>query len=446
MASKFSNITDGTMDKNQISIVILAAGKGSRMKSNKAKVLHAISGKEMLYHIIKTSLALSNDVSVVVAHQKEAVIEAMQKYFTNVTFIVQDLENFPGTGGAMKNVAPKNDKVLVLNGDMPLITPQALKGFFALESDIVMSIFDLANPDGYGRVILDANQVVKIVEQKDATKEELATTTVNAGVYAFKKSVLEKYIPLLSNDNAQREYYLTDLIAMARADKLHVSALLVDEEHFKGVNSKYDLACAEAIMQERIKKTWMEAGVIMQLPQTIYIEEGVVFEGECVVENNCRITGESRIVNSIIKASSVVEESTVIDSDVGPLAHLRPASHIEATHIGNFVEVKKSTLKGVKAGHLSYLGDATIDEGTNIGAGTITCNYDGVKKYQTVIGKNVFVGSDTQLVAPLTIEDDVMIAAGTTVTSGTVSKGSLAISRTKLREVKDFYYKFFGRK
>jgi bifunctional UDP-N-acetylglucosamine pyrophosphorylase/glucosamine-1-phosphate N-acetyltransferase len=370
----------------------------------------------------------------------------MQKYFTNDTFIVQDLENFPGTGGAMKNVAPKNDKVLVLNGDMPLITPQALKGFFALESDIVMSIFDLANPDGYGRVILDANQVVKIVEQRDATKEELATTTVNAGVYAFKKSVLEKYIPLLSNDNAQREYYLTDLIAMARADKLHVSALLVDEEHFKGVNSKYDLACAEAIMQERIKKTWMEAGVIMQLPQTIYIEEGVVFEGECVVENNCRITGESRIVNSIIKASSVVEESTVIDSDVGPLAHLRPASHIEATHIGNFVEVKKSTLKGVKAGHLSYLGDATIDEGTNIGAGTITCNYDGVKKYQTVIGKNVFVGSDTQLVAPLTIEDDVMIAAGTTVTSGTVSKGSLAISRTKLREVKDFYYKFFGRK
>ncbi|MGD9655273.1 MAG: bifunctional UDP-N-acetylglucosamine diphosphorylase/glucosamine-1-phosphate N-acetyltransferase GlmU [Sulfuricurvum sp.] len=434
------------MNKDTISIVILAAGKGSRMKSDKAKVLHAISGKEMLYHIIKTSLALSNDVSVVVAHQKEAVIEAMQKYFTNVTFVVQDLEHFPGTGGAMKNVMPKNDKVLVLNGDMPLITPKALEGFFALKSDIVMSIFDLANPDGYGRVILDANQVVKIVEQKDATKEELATTTVNAGVYAFKKSVLEKYIPLLSNDNAQKEYYLTDLIAMARADNLHVSALLVDEEHFKGVNSKYDLACAEEIMQERIKKTWMEAGVVMQLPQTIYIEQGVSFEGECVVENNCRITGESRIKNSFIKASSVIEESTVIDSDVGPLAHLRPASHIENTHIGNFVEVKKSTLKGVKAGHLSYLGDAVIDEGTNIGAGTITCNYDGVKKYQTIIGKNVFVGSDTQLVAPVTVEDDVMIAAGTTVTSGTLSKGSLAISRTKLREIKDFYYKFFGKK
>ena len=161
------------MNKDTISIVILAAGKGSRMKSDKAKVLHAISGKEMLYHIIKTSLALSNDVSVVVAHQKEAVIEAMQKYFTNVTFIVQDLENFPGTGGAMKNVMPKNDKVLVLNGDMPLITPKALEGFFALESDIVMSIFDLANPDGYGRVILDENQVVKSSNKKMQPKRSL---------------------------------------------------------------------------------------------------------------------------------------------------------------------------------------------------------------------------------------------------------------------------------
>ena len=155
---------------------------------------------------------------------------------------------------------------------------------------------------------------------------------------------------------------------------------------------------------------------------------------------------KSLVKNSIIKSSSVVEDSVVIDSDIGPLAHIRPASHIEATHIGNFVEVKKSTLKGVKAGHLSYLGDAQIDEGTNIGAGTITCNYDGVKKYKTIIGKNVFVGSDTQLVAPVIIEDDVMIAAGTTVTSATVPKGSLVISRTKMKFLEGFYYKFFGKK
>jgi bifunctional UDP-N-acetylglucosamine pyrophosphorylase / glucosamine-1-phosphate N-acetyltransferase len=183
----------------------------------------------------------------------------------------------------------------------------------------------------------------------------------------------------------------------------------------------------------------------MQLPSTIYIEESVTFEGECIVENGCRLTGNTFIEHSHIKAGSVVEDSVVKNSDVGPLAHLRPASSLEDTHIGNFVEVKKSSLKGVKAGHLSYIGDAEIDEGTNIGAGTITCNYDGINKYKTIIGKNVFIGSDSQLVAPVTIEDDVMIAAGTTVTSGKVESGNLAISRAKLRNIKDFYYKFFGK-
>ncbi len=434
------------MNKDKISIVILAAGKGSRMKSSKAKVLHSISGKPMLYHIIKASLEISNDVSVVVAHQKEAVIEHMNSYFNNITFIAQDADNFPGTGGAMKNVAPKNEKVLVLNGDMPLITSSALQGFLDTEADVIMSIFDLENPDGYGRVVIENDQVQYIVEQKDSSEEELKVTTVNAGIYAFSKAVIEKYIPLLSNDNAQEEYYLTDVIAMARKDYLNITPLLVDEEHFKGVNSKKDLADSEEIMQDRIKSHWMATGVSMQLPQTTFIEESVVFEGECIVENGCRLTGETLIKESHIKAGSVIEDSIVKNSDIGPLAHLRPASHIEDTHIGNFVEVKKSSLKGVKAGHLSYIGDAQVDEGTNIGAGTITCNYDGIKKYKTIIGKNVFIGSDTQLVAPVTIEDDVMIAAGTTVTSGTVTKGSLVLSRTKMRSVKDFYYKFFGKK
>ncbi len=434
------------MNKDKISIVILAAGKGSRMKSPKAKVLHNISGKPMLFHIIKASREISNDITVVIAHQKEAVQEQMEAFFDDINFVVQDSENFPGTGGAMKNVAPKNEKVLVLNGDMPLITAGALQGFLDTDADVIMSIFDLENPDGYGRVVIENDQVQYIVEQKDANEQELAVTTVNAGIYAFSKSVIEKYIPLLSDDNAQKEYYLTDVISMARKDNLNIAPLLVDEEHFKGVNSKKDLADSEEIMQDRIKAHWMATGVIMQLPQTIYIEESVVFEGECILENACRITGNTTIINSHIKAGSVIEDSTVKNSDVGPLAHLRPLSNIEDTHIGNFVEVKKSNLKGVKAGHLSYIGDAEVDEGTNIGAGTITCNYDGLKKYKTIIGKNVFIGSDTQLVAPVTIEDDVMIAAGTTVTSGTVTQGSLALSRTKLRLVKDFYYKFFGKK
>jgi len=431
---------------NNISIIILAAGKGSRMKSPKAKVLHSISGKSMLYHITKESLHVSDDVTIVVAHQKDAVITEISKDFPNVTFVVQDDVNFPGTGGAMKNVVAKNEKVLVLNGDMPLITADALQGFLTTDADIVLSIFDLKDPNGYGRVKIENGEVSYIVEQKDANENELAITHVNAGIYAFKKSILETYIPRLSNANAQNEYYLTDVIKMAKDDGLVIKPLLVDEEHFKGVNSKIDLAASEVIMQERIRNKWMAEGVIMNLPHTIYIEEGVVFEGECVLENNCRITGNSVIKNSIIKSSSVVEDSVLLNSDIGPLAHIRPASHIEDTHIGNFVEVKKSILKGVKAGHLSYLGDSEIDTGTNIGAGTITCNYDGVKKYKTIIGKNVFVGSDTQLVAPVTIEDDVMIAAGTTVTSGTVPKGSLVLSRTKMKFLEGFYYKFFGKK
>jgi bifunctional UDP-N-acetylglucosamine pyrophosphorylase/glucosamine-1-phosphate N-acetyltransferase len=431
---------------NNISIIILAAGKGSRMKSPKAKVLHSISGKSMLYHITKESLHVSDDVTIVVAHQKDAVITEISKDFPNVTFVVQDDVNFPGTGGAMKNVVAKNEKVLVLNGDMPLITAGALQGFLTTDADIVLSIFDLKDPSGYGRVKIENGEVSYIVEQKDANENELAITHVNAGIYAFKKNILETYIPRLSNANAQNEYYLTDVIKMAKDDGLVIKPLLVDEEHFKGVNSKIDLAASEVIMQERIRNKWMAEGVIMNLPHTIYIEEGVVFEGECVLENNCRITGNSVIKNSIIKSSSVVEDSVLLNSDIGPLAHIRPASHIEDTHIGNFVEVKKSILKGVKAGHLSYLGDSEIDTGTNIGAGTITCNYDGVKKYKTIIGKNVFVGSDTQLVAPVTIEDDVMIAAGTTVTSGTVPKGSLVLSRTKMKFLEGFYYKFFGKK
>lgn len=430
-----------------LSIVILAAGKGSRMKSSMAKVLHPISGKEMLYFIIKESLTLSDDVTVVIHHQKEAVQEAMMKHFGDkVKFIVQDADQYPGTGGAVMDIAPKYEKVLVLNGDMPLITADALQGFQTSQADITMSIFDLEDSSGYGRVIISADGVERIVEEKDANEKEKAVTTVNAGIYAFSKTVLETYLPKLSNANAQEEYYLTDVISMARADGLIIEPLLVDEEHFKGVNSKFDLATAEEIMQARIKAYWMKSGVSMQLPSTIYIEEGVTFSGESMIENGVRLCGNTLIENAHIKSGSVIEDSIIKNSDIGPLAHIRPHSHIEDTHIGNFVEVKKSTLKGVKAGHLSYLGDAHVDEGTNVGAGVITCNYDGKAKYQTIIGKNVFIGSDTQLVAPVIVEDDVLIAAGTTVTAEKVQKGALAVSRTPLKQVAGFYYKFFGKK
>ncbi len=431
---------------NNLSIIILAAGKGSRMKSDKAKVLHEISGKAMLYHIIKESKKLSDDITVVVAHQKERVIESMQNYFDNITFITQDAENFPGTGGALKNVNPKHEKILVLNGDMPLVTADSLEGFLTQDADIIMSIFDLQNPSGYGRVVISDSGVERIVEEKDANDVEKKITHVNAGIYAFTKKVLETYIPQIDNNNAQQEYYLTDIIALANKDRCSITPLLIDEEHFKGVNSKADLADAEVIMQDRIKAHWMATGVNMQLPATIYIEESVTFEGESLLENGVRITGETLIKSSHIKAHSVVEDSIIKNSDIGPMAHIRPASDINNTHIGNFVEVKKSSLNGVKAGHLSYLGDSIIDEGSNIGAGVITCNYDGKKKHQTIIGKNVFIGSDSQLIAPVVIEDDVMVAAGTTITCKKVEQGHLIMSRVPTKKVENFFYKFFGKK
>lgn len=428
-----------------LSIVILAAGKGSRMKSPKAKVLHEICGRQMLYYSIKAAREITDDVIVVVAHQKESVIAAMKKYFDGLTFVTQDTDNFPGTGGAMMGIRPAYGDVLVLNGDMPLITRASIDAFMNSDSDIVMSVIELENPGGYGRVVIENNHVVRIVEEKDASEQEKSINTVNAGVYAFKHHVLETYIPRLSNANAQAEYYLTDVIALARDDGLEISPLIVEEVEFKGVNSKNDLANAEMIMMDRLRRNWMDAGVIMQLPHTIYLEEGVKFEGECLVENGARLCGDTLIVNSHIKAHSVIEESIIRDSDIGPMAHIRPLSVIEGTHVGNFVEVKKSTLNGVKAGHLSYLGDATIGSGTNIGAGTITCNYDGVKKYQTIIGKNVFIGSDSQLIAPVEIADNVMIAAGTTVPSGNYESDLLILSRTPIKKVAGFFTKFFGK-
>jgi bifunctional UDP-N-acetylglucosamine pyrophosphorylase/glucosamine-1-phosphate N-acetyltransferase len=369
----------------------------------------------------------------------------MQRFFSDITFVEQDAQNFPGTGGALKNITPQHENVLVLNGDMPLITEASLQGFLNQDADIMMSIFDLKDPSGYGRVVISDSGVERIVEEKDAGDAEKKITHVNAGVYAFKKHILETYIPKINNNNAQKEYYLTDIIALANQDRLSITPLLISEEYFKGVNSKADLAEAEVFMQDRIKNYWMAQGVAMQFPATIYIEEGVTFEGESFLENGVRITGETLIASSHIKAHSVVEDSIIKDSDIGPMAHIRPASYINKTHIGNFVEVKKSSLNGVKAGHLSYLGDSTVDEGSNIGAGVITCNYDGKNKYQTIIGKNVFVGSDTQIVAPVVIEDDVLIAAGTTITCKKVERGTLILSRAPMKKVQNFFYKFFGR-
>ena len=426
------------------SIIILAAGAGTRMKSDTPKVLHKISGKPMLYYSIKEALKLSDDITVVLFHQASRVQAEMEKYFSNINFVIQDHANYPGTGGAVMGIKPKYEEVLVLNGDMPLIQAEELKKF-DLDATIVMSVLELESADGYGRVIIENGNVKKIVEQKDATEAELAITTANAGIYQFETKFLLENLPKLNNSNAQKEYYITDLIEMAIEQGKVLKPLVVNEENFKGVNSKVELADAEVIHQNRIKKEFLKAGVIMRLPDTIYIEEGVQIEGESIIENGVSLIGNSKIVNSHIKTNSVVEDSIVVDSDVGPMGRIRPGSQLNKTHIGNFVETKKAILNGVKAGHLSYLGDCSIDEGTNIGCGTITCNYDGVNKHQTIIGKNVFVGSDTQFVAPVNIEDDVLIGAGSTVT-GDVKKGELYLTRAKAKTIGGYFYKHFSSK
>ncbi len=425
-----------------LSVVILAAGKGTRMKSTTPKVLHSISGKPMLFHIIEESQKISSDITVILSHQFDRVKKAIEENFTDITIHKQDIDNYPGTGGALKGVNVKGKRVLILNGDMPLVTADTLAKLAQSKAPIAMTILELENPSGYGRVVIENGLAKEIVEEKDCTSEQKLIKSVNAGVYAIDSALLEEFIPKIDNNNAQEEYYLTDIIKMAVAKGVDIEPILVDENEFMGVNSKVHLALAEQFMQERIKKAFMEAGVIMRLPESIYIDSRAKISGETILENGVTIEGACDIQDAHIKAHSVVEESTIISSDIGPLAHIRPKSTIKDTHIGNFVEVKKSTLNGVKAGHLSYIGDSEVGQGTNIGAGVITCNYDGKAKYQTKIGKNVFIGSDSQLVAPVTIEDNTMIAAGTTVTED-VPTGALAIARVKQKIVNSFFHKFF---
>jgi len=428
-----------------VSVAIMAAGFGTRMKSSLPKVLHSISGFPMLYHIINEAQKISDDITVIIYHQSELIQYEMAKHFNNINYIIQDHKNFPGTGGAIMGIKPKYEKILILNGDMPLLEAHDMTAFLNEPSKVVMSNFITDNPTGYGRVIIGHDKNVrKVVEEKDTNEDEKKVKSVNAGVYLFDTTFLNENLLYLSNNNSQSEYYITDLIGIANKQKISVKTIEVDEKIFMGVNSKYHLSIAENLMQQRIKQRFMEAGVIMRLPDTIYIENDVIIEGESTIENGVSLLSGSRIINSHVKTNSVVENSILINSDIGPMARIRPNSLLEDTHIGNFVEIKKSTLRGVKAGHLSYLGDSEIDEGTNIGCGTITCNYDGKGKYKTIIGKNVFIGSDTQLIAPITIEDDVIIASGTTV-SKNVKKGSLAINRAPLKMIEGFYYKFFGK-
>lgn len=434
--------------------LILAAGKGTRMKSDLPKVIHKVNGVPMVKKIMNILEEIDVEENILIlGHKRELVLETLGE----VNYVVQ--EEQLGTGHAIiqakEILANYNGDVMVLCGDTPLLRAETLKAIYehhknsGATTTILTSIYE--NPFGYGRIVKENGKVKAIVEEKEATPEIKAIKEVNAGVYCFNSIELFKALDKIDNNNDKGEYYLTDVIGIQVKEGKSIEAyILADDVEILGVNSKVELAIADRVLRERKNRELMEDGAILIAPEATYIEDGVKIgrdtviypgahiQGNTTIGENCEILGTTRIIDCIIgdnvKVESSVLEVSVIERGVtiGPFAHLRPATHLkEDVHIGNFVEVKKSTLeRGVKAGHLTYLGDATIGEKTNIGAGTITCNYDGKNKYKTVVGKNVFIGSDTMLVAPLTIEDGALTAAGSVVTKN-VPSNSLAVGRAR---------------
>lgn len=435
--------------------LILAAGKGTRMKSNIPKIVHKVNGIPMISKIITVLEEIGSTENILIlGYKKEEVLKVVGE---NSSYVLQNEQL--GTGHAVIQAKDKlkyyDGDVMVVCGDTPLLKPETLKKLYNFHKDsgavttILTSIYE--NPFGYGRIVKENGLVKAIVEEKEANDEVKKIKEVNAGVYCFNSKELFKALNKINNNNEKSEYYLTDVIGIQVNENKKVrSFILEDSMEILGVNSKVELAQAGNILRDRKNISLMEDGVILIDPTNTYIEEnvkigkdtviypGAIIQGDTVIGENCEILGTTRIINSKIKnnvkiESSVIEDSILEDGvTMGPFAHLRPKSHLkESVHIGNFVEVKKSTLeKGVKAGHLTYLGDAQVGENTNIGAGTITCNYDGVNKFKTIIGKEAFIGSDSMLVAPVNIGEKALVGAGSVITKD-VPDNALAVSRSK---------------
>lgn len=407
------------------------------MYSRLPKVLHEIGGISMLERVIHTAQSLNPDsISVVIGHGKELVRQRIQ---ANVHWVEQDQQL--GTGHAVKMALPNladSGRTLILYGDVPLIDQQTLADLLSIAGEDVALLTDvLDNPTGYGRIIRQQGNVVAIVEEKDASAAEKAICETNTGIFVLPNRKLAQWLNALQNHNAQQEYYLTDVIALAQHDKIPVHPLQVRASWLAaGVNNKLQLAQLERILQQQQANALLQAGVTLRDParfdlrgqlkhgQDIIIDVNVVLEGNIELGDNVSIGANCVIKNATIGAGTVIQPNSHLDNcvigsnaQIGPFARLRPQAQIgDAVHIGNFVEVKNSTIGyGSKANHLTYLGDATIGEQTNIGAGTITCNYDGVNKYRTVIGNQVRIGSGNMLVAPITIGDRATTGAGSTL-------------------------------
>jgi bifunctional UDP-N-acetylglucosamine pyrophosphorylase/glucosamine-1-phosphate N-acetyltransferase len=441
-----------------VAAIVLAAGKGTRMKSDLVKVMHRLGERPMIsWPVAAAKGAGASRIALVVGHQADTV----RDFFagdSSVTFALQ--EEQLGTGHAVAcardALAGFTGTVLILCGDVPLIRSETLEAMLASHASrkaaVSVLTTHLENPYGYGRVVKrEGGRIVRIVEEKDADDEERDITEINSGIYCVEADFLFRAVSRLKNDNAQGEYYLTDIIGEAAAEhQLCLAHPCDDAAEVMGVNDRVQLAVAATGLRRRINNELMLSGVTMIDPATTYVEAGVAIGRDTTIYPGVHISGTTAIGSGCllepgviirdctlgngvtIKAGSVLAESTVgDDAAIGPMAHLRPGSRLGAhVKIGNFVETKKIVMgDGSKASHLTYLGDAEIGSDVNIGCGTITCNYDGVRKHRTVIGDKVFVGSDVQLVAPVTVGSNALIAAGTTVTRD-VPPDSLAIART----------------
>ena len=435
-------------------VIILAAGKGTRMRSSLPKVLQPLAGRPLLGHVIETAKKLNADnIITIYGHGGDRVQTAFAQQEIKWVEQAEQL----GTGHAVQMtlpVLPQDGVSLILSGDVPCINPVTLQKLLDATAATGIGLVTLTLPDanGYGRIVREQGQIQAIIEHKDASEEQRQIKEINTGIYAVSNAKLHQWLPSLSNDNAQGEYYLTDIVAMALADGMQVASVEPEQAfEVEGVNDRVQLAALERQFQVYQAKQLMQQGVHLIDPsrfdlrgnltvgQDVRIDINVIIEGDCELGDNVEIGAGCIIKNTKIAAGTKVQPYSILDSaivgedtQIGPFARVRPGAQLaNEVHIGNFVEVKNTTIGlGSKANHFTYLGDAEIGAGSNIGAGTITCNYDGANKFKTIIGDQAFIGSNSSLVAPVRIGNGATVGAGSTITRD-VEDNSLAVERSK---------------
>lgn len=428
-----------------LAVIILAAGKGERMQSELPKVLHPLMGQPLLAHVLNAARVLKPKKQMVVVGYKAQEVKTAFVDEKNIQWVLQPKQL--GTAHAVLCASQElkrfRGKVLILYGDVPLLKSSTLQLLlntaWEKKANLVLATTQLENPTGYGRIVRNGRgEIARIVEEKEATPGEKVIKEINPGIYLLDASLLD-ILKTIQKSVGKKEYYLTDLVSESlRAGKSVATCLLKDSREVLGVNTKPQLAQATAILKNRIQQEWLEKGVVMMAPESIWIDAPVQIESDVLLHPGVILQGKTHIRQGAeILAYSVIEDCEVGEgARVGPFAHLRPGSVVgRGSHVGNFVELKKTILgDGVKANHLAYLGDAIIGDRANIGAGTITCNYDGMEKHKTLVGEEAFIGSDSQLVAPVKIGKKAYVGAGTTVTKD-IPAGALAISRVEQHHI-----------